>query len=187
METEYTLSIFTENKIGLLHRLSIIFTRRHINLESFNASESEVKGVYRFTIVVHTTEDQIRKIVKQIEKQIGILKAFYHETHEIVHQEIALYKVPTKALAHGNDVETLIRKYNAHILTVEPDYIVIEKTGHKAETQELFEKLLPFGMLQFVRSGRVAVTKQIKEITSYLIELDEANEYSEREILLTNK
>jgi acetolactate synthase-1/3 small subunit len=51
----------------------------------------------------------------------------------------------------------------------------------------LFEKLLPFGMLQFVRSGRVAVTKQIKEITSYLIELDEANEYSEREILLTNK
>jgi len=187
MEQEYTLSIFTENKVGLLHRLSIIFTRRHINLESFNASESEVKGVFRFTIVVHTTEEQIRKIVKQIEKQIGILKAFFHQTNEIVHQEIALYKVPTAALAHGNDVETIIRKYNAHILTVEPEYIVIEKTGHKAETQELFEKLLPFGMLQFVRSGRVAVTKQIKEITSYLIELDEANKYSEREILLTNK
>jgi acetolactate synthase I/III small subunit len=187
MENEYTLSIFTENKIGLLHRLSIIFTRRHINLDSFNASESEVKGVYRFTIVVMTTEDQIRKICKQIEKQIGILKAFYHQTHEIVHQEIALYKVPTAALAQGNDVETLIRKYNAHILTVEPEYIVIEKTGHKAETQELFDKLLPYGMLQFVRSGRVAVTKQIKEITSYLIELDEANKHSEREILLTHK
>jgi len=187
MENEYTLSIFTENKVGLLHRLSIIFTRRHINLDSFNASESEVKGVYRFTIVVQTTEDQIRKIVQQIEKQIGILKAFYHTTDEIVHQELALYKVPTKALAHGSDVEKLIRKYNAHILTVEPEYIVIEKTGHKAETQELFEKLLPYGMLQFVRSGRVAVTKQIKEITSYLIELDEANKHSEQEILLTNK
>ena len=187
MEKEFTLSIFTENKVGLLHRLSIIFTRRHINIESFNASESEVKGVYRFTIVVQTTEDQIRKITQQIEKQIGILKAFFHETSEIVHQELALYKVPTKALAHGNDVEMLIRKYNAHILTVEPEYIVIEKTGHKAETQELFEKLLPFGMLQFVRSGRVAVTKQIKEITSYLVELDEANRHSEQEILLTNK
>jgi acetolactate synthase-1/3 small subunit len=187
MEKEFTLSIFTENKIGLLHRLSIIFTRRHINLESFNASESEVKDVYRFTIVVHTTEDQIQKIVKQIEKQIGILKAFYHETNEIVHQEIALYKVATKALMHGDDVETLIRKYNAHILTVEPEYIVIEKTGHKHETQELFEQLRPFGMLQFVRSGRVAITKQIKEITAYLLELDEANKYSEREILLTNK
>ena len=187
METEYTLSIFTENKIGLLHRLSIIFTRRHINIDSFNASESEVKGVYRFTIVVHTTEDQIKKIVKQIEKQIGILKAFYHETHEIVHQEIALYKVPTKSLAHGDDVESLIRRYNAHILTVEPEYIVIEKAGHKHETQELFDKLRPYGVLQFVRSGRVAITKQIKEITAYLTELDEANKYSENEILLTNK
>ncbi|MCB8999429.1 MAG: acetolactate synthase small subunit [Bacteroidales bacterium] len=187
MEQEYTLSIFTENKIGLLHRLSIIFTRRHINIDSFNASESEVKGVYRFTIVVHTTEDQIKKIAKQIEKQIGILKAFYHETHEIVHQEIALYKVPTEALAHGDDVESLIRRYNAHILTVEPEYIVIEKAGHKAETQELFDKLRPYGILQFVRSGRVAVTKQRKEISSYLMELDEANKYSEREILLTNK
>jgi len=187
MEKEYTLSIFTENKIGLLHRLSIIFTRRHLNIDSFNASESEVKGVYRFTIVIHTTEDQVKKITKQIEKQIGILKAFYHETHEIVHQEIALYKVPTKSLANGSDVETLIRRYNAHILTVEPEYIVIEKSGHKAETQELFDKLRPYGVLQFVRSGRVAVTKQIKEITAYLMELDEANKYSEQEILLTNK
>jgi len=183
---EYTLSIFTENKIGLLQRLSTIFTKRKINLDSFNASESEVKDVFRFTIVINTTEDQVRKVTKQIEKQIGVLKAFYHEESEIVHQEIALYKVPTHALAHGNDVEKLIRRYNAHILTVEPEYVIIEKTGHKAETQELFEKLLPFGMLQFVRSGRVAVTKQIKEITAYLKDLEEASKHSESELLLLN-
>ena len=180
MENEFTLSIFTENKIGLLHRLTVIFTRRKINLDSFTASESEVKGVYRFTIVVHTTLEQVRKVVQQIEKQIGVLKAFYFEESEIVHQEIALYKVPTKALAHGNDIETLIRKHNAHILTVEPEYVIIEKSGHKSETQDLFNQLQPFGVLQFARSGRVAVTKQIKEMTSYLTELEEANKYSEK-------
>lgn len=186
MEKEFTLSIFTENKIGLVQRLSSIFTRRKINLDSFNASESEVKDVYRFTVVIHTTDEQVRKVVKQIEKQIGVLKAFYHENHEIVHQEIALYKVPTKALAHGDDVEKIIRRYNAHILTVEPEYIIIEKTGHKHETQELFDRLLPFGMLQFVRSGRVAITKQIKEITAYLKDLEELSRHSEKEILLLN-
>ena len=183
---EYTLSIFTENKIGLLQRLSTIFTKRKINLDSFNASESEVKDVYRFTIVIQTTEDQVKKVTKQIEKQIGVLKAFYHEVSEIVYQEIALYKVSTKALSQGSDVEEIIRKHNARILTVEPDYVIIEKTGHKAGTQELFEKLHPFGMLQFVRSGRVAVTKQIKEITSYLRDLEEASKHSEQELLLLN-
>ena len=159
---EYTLSIFTENKIGLLQRLSTIFTKRKINLDSFNASESEVKDVYRFTIVIQTTEDQVKKVTKQIEKQIGVLKAFYHEVSEIVYQEIALYKVSTKALSQGSDVEEIIRKHNARILTVEPDYVIIEKTGHKAETQELFEKLHPFGMLQFVRSGRLRLPNRSK-------------------------
>jgi len=175
MEREYTLSIFTENKIGLLHRITSIFTRRKINLDSINASESEVRGVYRYTIVVQVTPEQAEKVVRQIEKQIGVLKAFAHEEHEIVHQEIALYKVPTQAFANGTNVEMLIRNNNAHILTVEPEYIIIEKAGHKEETQELFNLLEPFGVLQFVRSGRVAMTKPMKKLTSYLKELDEAS------------
>lgn len=178
MEKEYTISAYTEHKIGLLHRITIIFTRRKLNIESITASESEVKGVYRFTIVIRTTPEQIRKVVKQIDKQIGVLKTFFLEDHEIVHQEIALYKVPTTAFANGNDVEKLIREHNAHILTVEPEYIIIEKAGHKQETQELFNKLKPYGILQFVRSGKIAITKDIRELTSYLEELDQENAYS---------
>ena len=186
MKKEYTLSAFTENKIGLLQRITTVFTRRKINIDSLTTSESEIKGVYRFTIVIHTTEELVQKIVKQIEKQIGVLKAFYFEEDEILYQEIALYKVPTKAFAHGNDVENIIRGNNAHILTVEPEYIVIEKAGHKNETQDLFDKLLPFGVLQFARSGRVAETKQIKELTTYLQEMDAASKHSEKEVLLLN-
>lgn len=172
MKKEFTISVFTEHKVGLLHKITVILSRRKVNIESLNTSESEIRGIYRFTIVIQTTEDMVKTITKQIEKQIGILKAFYHTLDEIVYQEIALYKVPTAAFSHGDDVENLIRKNNARILAIEPEYIVVEKTGHKEDTKQLFRELEPYGMLQFVRSGRVALTKQIKEITAYLKEIE---------------
>jgi acetolactate synthase-1/3 small subunit len=122
--------------------------------------------------VIEATEEMAISVTKQIEKQIGILKAFYHTIDEIVYQEIALYKVPTEAFANGDEVENLIRNHNARILTIEPDYIIVEKTGHKDETRDLFRALEPYGILQFARSGRIALTKQIKEISTYLKEIE---------------
>ncbi|MBN1133239.1 MAG: acetolactate synthase small subunit [Bacteroidales bacterium] len=183
MNREFTITVFTEHKVGLLHRLTTIFTRRKISIESLNTSESEIRGIFRFTIVITTTEDTVKSVTKQIEKQIGILKAFYHTEDEIVYQEIALYKVPTAAFAYSDEVESLIRKHNARILTIEPEYIVVEKTGHKEETRQLFRELEPFGILQFARSGRIAITKQIKEITSYLREIEKHQEETADEVL----
>jgi acetolactate synthase-1/3 small subunit len=177
---QYTIIIFTENHIGLLNRVSIVFTRRHLNIDSITASESEVKGVYRYTIVLVTTEKQVQKVVSQLEKLVEVLRASYYLEEEVIHQEIALYKVDSAGLANSNEVEKLVRYNNARILAIEKDYIVIEKTGYKAETQELFEKLEPFGVLQFVRSGRVALTKQRKELTSYLKEIEKASEKSDK-------
>jgi acetolactate synthase I/III small subunit len=176
MKKEYTISVFSEHKVGLLHRITVIFSRRKINIESLNTSESEVRGIYRFTIVIHSTEEIAKSVTKQIEKQIGIMKAFYHTLDEIVYQEIALYKVPTEAFANGDEIESLIRSYNARILTIEPEYTVVEKTGHKDETKQLFRALEPYGILQFARSGRIALTKQIKEISTYLKEIDKHHE-----------
>ncbi|WP_026810728.1 acetolactate synthase small subunit [Arenibacter latericius] len=170
MEKTYTVSVFTENSIGMMNRVTIIFTRRHLNIDSITASESEVKGVFRYTIVLRTTRDQVDKVVKQLEKVIDVLKAFVHEESEIVHQEIAMYKMRTESLTNG-DVEKVIRKHHARILTVDPTFMVIEKTGHVEETQLLLENLQPYGVLEFVRSGRVAITKPMKELRSYLEEL----------------
>lgn len=173
MEQEFTITAFSENSIGLLNRITIIFTRRHVNIESLTVSESAIKGVHKFTIVVRTTPGLIEKVVKQIEKLVEVLKAFYHTDEDIVHQEIALYKVPTDALTSSNEIEKIVRTHNARILEVTPDFTVIEKTGHKAETQELFNKLDKFGVLQFTRSGRIAITKMKKELlTAFLREVD---------------
>ncbi len=173
MKQPLTVSVFTENKIGLLHRITVIFTRRKLNIESLTVSESEIKGVHRFTIVVEATMEQAVKMVKQIEKQVEVLKAFVHDTESLVHQEIALYKIPVTALQH-NKVEVLVRDSNIRVLAIEPEYLVIEKTGHPEETQQLFDTLQPYGVLEFVRSGSIAITKPMKALSAYLQELEEA-------------
>ena len=164
----YTISVFTENHIGLLNRITIIFTRRKLNIESLNTSESEIDGVHRFTIVVTATEEVLTKLVKQIEKQIEVIRAFYHLDDETVFQEIALYKVPSHSVVNGIKIESLIRDNYARVLAIEPDFMIIEKTGHKEETHDLLKKLEPYGIMEFVRSGRVSVTKQLKEMHAYL-------------------
>jgi acetolactate synthase-1/3 small subunit len=173
MEQEYTISAFSENSIGLLNRITIIFTRRHLNIESLTVSESSIPGVHKFTIVVNTTPEKIENVTKQIDKLVEVLKAFYHTNDEIIQQEIALYKVPTAALMNSQEIEKLVRNSGARILEITPDYTVIEKTGYKSETNDLFMKLNQWGVSQFTRSGTVAVTKNPKELlTEYLNEID---------------
>lgn len=168
----YTITVFTENETGLTSRVVSVFTRRHINIESLTTSHSSISDIYRFTIVVETSEEMVIKLVAQLEKQIDVVKAFYYEDDEIVYQEIALYKVPTKVFSHNTKVETLIRKYNARVLEIEPEYIVIEKTGHYQETQALLEELKEIGIYEFVRSGRVAITKPMERLNKYLNSLE---------------
>ncbi len=170
---EFTLSIYSENQVGLLNQITTVFTRRHINIESLTTSESAISGIHKFTIVVYATADHIEKLAKQIEKRIDVLKAFVFRADEIIYQEIALYKVPTGSLLSGNEIEKIVRQFGARILEITPEYTVIEKTGHKGETQELFEKLDPYGVSQFVRSGRIAITKGTTELLeTYLKKLE---------------
>ncbi len=175
MEKEYTLTIYTENYTGLLNRITIIFTRRKLNILSIAASVSEVPEIYRYTVTVKTTADQVEKVMNQIEKTVGVIKAFANLPEDIVYQEIALYKVPTSIFANSDNVERMVRQHNARILNIEKDYIVIEKTGHQDETKALYNALEPFGILGFVRSGRVALMKDMREIHDYIKEIEEAH------------
>lgn len=164
MKQEFTLSIFSENQVGLLNQITNVFTRRNLNIESLTTSESAIAGIHKFTIVVFSTREEIDKVAKQIEKRIDVIKAFVLTDEDIIHQEIALYKVPTKTLLNGNEIEKLVRQYGARILEITEEYTVIEKTGHKQETQELFEKMDQYGVVQFTRSGRIAITKLKAEL-----------------------
>lgn len=174
MEQEYTISLFTEDHIGILSRITLILTRRQINIESITASESAVNGVQMLTMVVTTTPDMVNKIARQIEKLVDVIKVFVHTSAEIISQEIALYKVTTRGLMSGSTISDLVRVHHARILEVTPEYIVVEKCGSKEEISRLLSVLEPCGVLQFVRSGRIAITRQVKELNAYLKEMDDA-------------
>lgn len=156
---EYTITVYTENQIGLLNRIAIIFSRRKINIDSLNTSPSEVDSVHRFTIVLNETEEVVRKLCRTIEKQVEVLKAYYNTGDEIIWQELALYKVPTNVIAEEVQVERLLRQHGAKAVVIRKDYTVFEVAGHREETDNLIKVLEPFGLIEFVRSARVAIIK----------------------------
>jgi acetolactate synthase I/III small subunit len=158
-KSEYTITVYTENQVGLLNRIAIIFSKRKINIESLNTSPSEVDSVHRFTIVINETEDVVRKLCRQIEKQVEVLKAYYNTADEIIWQELAMYKVPTDIIAEHVKVERLLSKYGAKAVVIRKDYTVFEVAGHREETDKLIEVLEPYGLIEFVRSARVAIIK----------------------------
>lgn len=169
----YTITVFTEDNAGLLSRVVGIFNRRNINISSLTTSQSSDPTIHRFTIVVDVTEEMVIKLRAQLDKQVDVLKSFYYTDDEVVHQEIALYKVPIDVFQNGDRVERLVRRHNARVLLIEKEYVVIEKTGHEEETQALLAELQEFGIYEFVRSGRVAIVKPMEMLNNYLATLSE--------------
>ncbi|WP_299889005.1 acetolactate synthase small subunit [uncultured Lacinutrix sp.] len=164
----YTVTVYTENNIGLLNRVSAIFQRRHINIESINISVSEIDGVSRFTILINVSEEQMKKIIGQIEKQVEVIKAYYHTDDDTIYQESCLFKVKSDLLFEERQIQNIIKESNSRIVTVNKEFFVIEKSGRKNEIELLYRELKPFGIMQFVRAGRIAVTKEPMEISKML-------------------
>jgi len=170
----YTINVYSENIAGLLNQVTTIFTRRQLNIETLSVSASSIQGIHKYTITVYTDASTIEKVTKQIEKRIDVMQAHYYTDDQIIYQEVALYKVPALSLLGSNQVEKLVRKHNARILEVNQTYAVIELTGHPEETQALYDELMPMGLWQFVRSGRIAITKSPVERLSNFLALVES-------------
>src|SRR5690348_5285609 len=171
---EFIITVYTENQVGLLNRIAIIFSRRKLNIESFNSSPSEIEGIHRFTILLVETEEVVRKIARQIEKQVEVLKVYFNTGDEIVWQEMALYKVPTEEITEKVKVERLLREYGARAVAIRKDYTVFETTGHREETDALIKALEPYGLIEFVRSGRVGIIKGSHDFHERLKEFEQA-------------
>lgn len=166
---KFTVSVYTENNIGILNRLSAIFLKRHLNIESMTVSRSEIDKVHRFTFVLVVSELLIKKVVGQLEKQIEVIRVFYHTDDEIIYQETALFKLSNKYL-YDEEIQEKLKLRRAHIVTISERYFVIERTGSKEDIDIMYKKLKPFGILQFVRSGRIAITRPKMAISEYLQE-----------------
>ena len=169
---EYTITLYTENSIWILGRVAGIFTRRKINIESLSTSPSEIENVHRFTIVIEESEEVVRKLCMQIEKQIDVLKAYYNNNDELIWQEQALYKVPTNIIAEKAYVERLLRKYGANTVVIRNDYTVFETAGHREEIDNLTQELTKYGLIEFVRGARIAIIKASSSFHEKLLQFE---------------
>ena len=172
MKQEYTLTVYTENHVGLLNRIAIMFSRRKINLESLNTSPSEIDNIHRFTIVVIETETVVKNLVRQMEKLVDVFKVFYNTNDEIIWQQIALYKVPTSVIMKDVKVERLLRKYGARTVVIRDDYTVFETTGQDEEVDNLLKELDKYGLIEFVRSSRIAIIKSSEGVHKKVLDME---------------
>ena len=171
---EFNITVYTEHHVGLLNRIATIFSRRKMNIESLNTSPSEIEGIHRFNIVIHESEEVVRKLTRQIEKQVEVLKVYYHTNEDVIWQEMALYKVPTDVIAEKALVERLLRENGARAVVIRKDYTVFETTGHREETDNLIKVLQPYGLIEFVRSARIAIIKGSEGFNRKLREFERA-------------
>ena len=175
-KTFYTLLVYSENIAGILNQITAVFTRRQVNIESLNVSASSIMGVHKYTITAWSDEDQIEKITRQIEKKIDVIKATYYTDDELFIRETGMYKLATDIVMQNPAISRLIRHHEGIIMEVNPTYVLAMKNGMTEDIMNLYYKLNEFGcVLQYTRSGRIAVTRSTQEEVSEFIEQREKN------------
>ena len=167
----YTLLIYSENVAGILNQITAVFTRRQVNIESLNVSASSIPGVHKYTITAWCYDDQIVKITNQIEKKIDVIKANFFTDDELFFRETGLYKLSTQEVMAHAEISQIIRSHDASITEVNPTYVIAMKYGTTDEITSLYEALNSYGcVLQYTRSGRIAVTRSTQEKVSAVLE-----------------
>ena len=173
--TFYTLMVYSENIAGILNQITAVFTRRQVNIESLNVSASSIPGVHKYTITAWSDADQIEKITRQIEKKIDVIKANYYTNDQLFIRETGLYKLSTEVVMQNPAITQTIRRLEASITEVNPTYIIVMKNGKTDDILDLYRALDTFGcVLQYTRSGRIAVTRSTQEqVSEFLAQREE--------------
>ncbi len=168
----YTLLVYSENIAGVLNQVTAVFTRRQVNIESLNVSASSIDGIHKYTITCWSSPDQIEKITKQIEKKIDVIKADYYTDDELFIHEVALFKISTPVLLDNSEISRIIRRHNARMMEVNPKYSTVLLAGLTEDIASLYDLLNGYDcLLQYTRSGRIAVTRSYDEpVSDFLIE-----------------
>ena len=155
---KYTILAFSENNPGVLYRISDLFLKRNINIESLTVSETETLGISRFTIYVNVDERTINTLTKQLFRIIEVVDIYYFQDADILFKEIAFIKLKKVTSDKIQYLKTIVVNNNATIAS-EKTQIVIEKVGTEKEVDALVKDLRTFGIAEFIRSGRSAIKK----------------------------
>lgn len=175
----YTILIYSENVVGVLNLVTAVFTRNQVNIESLNVSPSGIPNVHKYTVTVITDEAQAKKLVKQIERKVDVIKANFYVEEEIFVSEVAIFKVSTPIVMANPEISRFVRHSGAKILEINDTYTTMQLCVKPAAVDDLYKKLARYKcVLQYTRSGVVAITRDKVERVSEFLKEQENSQFS---------
>ncbi len=158
------ISILVENRPGVLHMISNLFRRRNFNIESITVGPTEQPDISRMTITVNEDEKTVEQVVKQVAKQIDVLKVAELESGNYVMRELALIKVKVSDSKERSDIINFVNVFRGRIIDVSTDSITVEITGSPDKIDAFLNLMKTFGIIELARTGITALSRGAKSI-----------------------
>jgi acetolactate synthase-1/3 small subunit len=154
----HTFAVYVDNKPGVLNRVASLFRRRAFNIESLTVGHTEQPGISRMTVVVDTDEYGARRLEANLYKLVPVQRVDDITAAPSISRDLALIKVAATGDARAH-VMQLMDVYRSRIVDVSPESLVVEATGTEDKIDSLLEVLRPYGVIEMVRTGRVAMAR----------------------------
>ena len=165
----HTLAVLVENKPGVLTRVSGLFARRSFNIKSLAVGETEQPGISRMTIIVEADSAPIEQVKRQLNKLINVLNIVELHPEESVERRLLMMKVRADE-SRRTGVLQVVDLFRAHVVDVQPESVVIESIGSLPKLEALLRAMEPYGVIELVQSGAVAIGRGEQSITDQLKE-----------------
>jgi acetolactate synthase-1/3 small subunit len=159
---KHTIAILVEDQPGVMVRVASLFTRRGFNIESIAVGHSEKPGISRMTIITSGDEKVLEQITKQLNKLVDVIRVRDISPRNVIERELVLVKVHTDSLSIRAEVIQLVEIFKAKVVYVEKNTLTIEMSGDEEKVSGLLELLKPFGIIEIVRTGRIAIARSKK-------------------------
>ncbi len=161
----HVISVLVDNEPGVLSRISGLFSGRGFNIESLNVAETLDPSISRMTLVTGGNEQIIEQIIKQLNKLVNVIKVFDLTGSDFVEREMAMIRVNAEAGSRA-EVLRILEIFRGRVVDVSPKSYTFEITGDEKKIQAVIELLAPFGIIEIVRTGKVAIARGKKDGSS---------------------
>ena len=162
----HILSVTVRDKPGVLLRIASLFARRGFNIESLSVAHSETPGISRTTFVVSGDDRTIEQVEKQLQKLVDVLKVINHSDAKYVDRELMLIKVAVDSTENRTEIRQIAQDFRARIVDVHRGSLIFEVTGDEGKMEAFIEQMRPFGILELIRTGRIALTRSADDTRS---------------------
>jgi len=158
---KHIISVMVENKSDVLAKVAGLFSRRGFNIDSLSVGPTDDGSISRITIVVNAENHSIEQVTKQLHKLINVIKIQEMDPSNIVERELVLIKVSADSKTRPEILE-IVSIFRVNIVDVGKKTLIIEITGSNRKVKALEDLLRPFGILELIRTGKIACTRGVK-------------------------